>query len=396
MKVKMIAAAIGLYLVSSLSSFAVFSFFAPAETVGGPVNIIVDEEGALVIDPGEPKTEVCPLNGEKFTQTERAAWEQLRPLAVMIENSVDSRPQSGLNKADIVYEAVAEGGITRFMAMFYCDAVAQDVLIAPVRSARTYFVDWASEYNFPIYTHVGGANCSADPGTGRCKSDPRTTVLEQLRSYGWHLQNDIDGMSVGLPVFYRDYQRLGRDRQIATEHTMTSSSQRLWTQAEKRRWTNTDPQGEEWSEGFVGWSFKDEAAAGDRGPERTIGYDFWDGYKQFDVAWQYKPDTNTYMRIMGGEPHLDLISREQIGVKNVVVLLTDEIGPVDELKHMLYTTVGKGNALVFNDGQVTEALWSKPNRLGRTVFTDKAGKEIKFTRGKIWISVISKTNTVAY
>jgi hypothetical protein len=199
-----------------------------------------------------------------------------------------------------------------------------------------------------------------------------------------------------LPVFYRDYQRLGKDRQIATEHTMTSSTQRLWTQAEKRRWTNTNPQGEEWSEEFVSWDFKDEAAVAERGPVRTISYDFWDGYKQFDVAWQYNPETNTYLRAMGGEAHLDLISREQIGVKNVVVILTDEIGPVDELKHMLYTTIGKGNALVFSDGQVTEALWSKPNRIGRTVFTDKAGKEIKFTRGKIWISVISKTNSVAY
>jgi len=66
------------------------------------------------IDPNAPKTEACPLSGQLFAKAERQIWEGRRPLTVMIENHEESRPQSGLNKADIVYEAVAEGGITRF------------------------------------------------------------------------------------------------------------------------------------------------------------------------------------------------------------------------------------------------------------------------------------------
>lgn len=395
MKNKVLLAAISLYLASSASSFAMFSFFSPKSTISGDVQVIVNEDGELVIDPSEPRTEVCPLNGQKFTQTERAAWEQRRPLAVMIENSVDSRPQSGLANADIIYEAVAEGGITRFMAMFYCDAVAQDVLIAPVRSARSYFVDWASEYNRPIYAHVGGANCSAD-ASGNCMSDPRTMSLEQIREYGWQLRNDIDGMSVGLPVFYRDYQRLGRDRRLATEHTMTTSSQRLWNEATKRRWTNTDPQGVEWSTGFTSWEFRDESDQVDRGAAQTVRYDFWSGYKQYDVSWRYNPETNTYARSMGGQPHMDLNNNQQLEFHNVIVILTDEIGPVDPLKHMLYTTIGRGEALIFNEGQAIQARWNKPSRVARTEFTDRAGREIKLVRGKTWISVINKNNTVAY
>src|SRR5581483_1401572 len=75
-----------------------------------------------------------------------------RPFAVVVENHPDARPQSGLSQADVVYEALAEGGITRFLAIFQ----SQDVKsIGPVRSARTYFNDWAQEWG-AVYAHVGG------------------------------------------------------------------------------------------------------------------------------------------------------------------------------------------------------------------------------------------------
>lgn len=81
---------------------------------------------------------------------------------------------------------------------------------------------------------------------------------------------------------------------------------------------------------------------------------------------------------------------------NVVVLKTKEEGPVDELKHMLYETIGKGDALIFQNGKVIEARWSKASREARTKFTDKSGKPVSFVRGKIWISVLDTSNDVAY
>ena len=63
----------------------------------------------------------CPLNGLRYPPAYRTAWEERRPLGIMIENHPDARPQYGLASADVVYEAVAEGGITRFLAVFYCD-----------------------------------------------------------------------------------------------------------------------------------------------------------------------------------------------------------------------------------------------------------------------------------
>ena len=112
----------------------------------------------MTIDTSGPRDQKCPLNGAYFTKGEREVWEKRRPLAVMIENHADSRPQSGLSRADVVYEAVAEGGISRFLAVFYCGAAAGSAKpydVGPVRSARTYFLDWASEYaDYPLYLHA--------------------------------------------------------------------------------------------------------------------------------------------------------------------------------------------------------------------------------------------------
>ena len=164
-----------LYLVSTGVSYALFTNFgAKRESVSidEKVDEIVGDEN-FQVDESLPKTEACPLNGKLYTKPERAIWEKRRPLAVMLENSVDARPQSGISKADIIYEAVAEGGITRFMGLFYC-GVAEKTEFAPVRSARTYFVDWVSEYD-ALYNHVGGAGVCSDPTV-----DERAKALCQI------------------------------------------------------------------------------------------------------------------------------------------------------------------------------------------------------------------------
>lgn len=400
-KPKSIAIALGLYLASTAASFATFTYIA------GPQSTPEESEkpelivGRLTIDPSAPKDQECPLNGQMFTQVERESWEERRPLLVMIENSVDARPQSGLSKADIVYEAIAEGGVTRFMAIYYCAAQVNDVLIAPVRSARTYFLDWASEYSmYPLYAHVGGANCSADKypnGTfGPCKTDKRAQALEQIQSYGWggRTGNDMNQFSIGYPTFYRDYNRL--DRQVATEHTMVSSTEKLWELAMQRGWTNLDLDDEDWTETYTPWDFSDELPAGERGSITSISHEFWDGYKQYGVSWEYDPGENIYKRFNGDQPHLDHNTGQQLAVKNIVIQLTNEERSVDELKHLLYQTTGRGDALVFQNGQVVEAKWSKKNRLDRTTFTDTQGNPIEFARGPIWVSVVSDDTEINY
>mgnify|MGYP005840170195 CR=1 FL=1 len=356
----------------------------------------VEEGLRLAIDPNAPKTEECPLNGELYTQVEAESWRARRPLAVMVENSMDARPQSGLSSADVVYEAVSEGGITRFMPIFYCEAQRKDVLIAPVRSARQFFVDMASEYNRPLYAHVGGANGD--------DSDPRVRALENIASYGWNLTTSLNQFSIGFPTYVRNANRIpGKD--VATEHTMESSSERLWAVAEKRGWTNTSPDqtirgkvvpGTEWSKDFRTWKFRDELSSGERGSVAKIAYDFWSGYTDFAVEWTYNPETNAYARVMGKESHIDLNNNEQIEVKNVVVLQTREYSSVDIHKHNYLVTKGSGKAWIFRDGQVEQGTWSKKDREERTILTDARGREVEFTRGSIWISTVNLETEPSY
>lgn len=391
-----------LYLAAASLSFGVFRLAFRSGIIrpslpgvaGGLANLISpvvpSAGGGLGIDTNAPKTEVCPLNGAKFTKAEKDAWDKRRPLAIMIENHDEARPQSGLNVTDIVYETVAEGGITRFMGMFYCAAQAKDNIVAPVRSARQAFLDYASEYNFPLYAHVGGAN-GYKQGPGEF-TDPRVAALEHIQDYGWALYNDIDQMSVGYPTFVRNYNRIpGKD--LATEHTMESSTYRLWDfAATKRKLTNLGEDNKDWKTSYISWEFQDDADGADRGSVQQISYDFWSGIKGYDVSWQYDKDTNEFKRSMVGQPHLDMNDQKQVTAKNVVIIYTKENPSVDTHKHVFYQTIGTGKAVVFQNGKQEEVTWTKKDRLSRLVLIDKKGRPVKFVRGRIWISVLAIGN----
>jgi hypothetical protein len=103
-----------------------------------------------------------------------------------------------------------------------------------------------------------------------------------------------------------------------------------------------------------------------------------------------------YKRVMAGQPHVDLNNNKQLAVRNVVVLLTEEKGPIDEKKHLLYGTTGKGNAVVIQNGKAQKVTWSKKDRESPLMFQDAKGKDVVFARGPIWISVLGKKMEVTY
>lgn len=400
MSKKILLIALVLYLLSATVTFTFLymqkggrTSVGTTEETGSPV--VEDGQTALgailQINPDEPRNQECPLNGRMFTETERKAWEKRRPLAVMIENSPDARPQSGLSNADIVFEMVAEGGVTRFMGMFYCGTQAYDTLLAPIRSARTYYIDYASGFNRPLYTHVGGANV-----------DGPADALGQIGDYGWQLQNDINGLfTVAYPYFVRNENRLGHA--VDTEHTVETTTEFLWQIGEKRKWTNMSPEikvgrtiipAKDWKEGYKPWTFEKEK--GKVGTTTKISYDFWSGYPDYAVQWDYDAAADAYKRTMAGEAHLDHNNQKQIMASNVIVILTTEKGPIDEHKHLLYTTTGTGDALIFMHGDVVKARWSKKDRESELRFVDAKGKDIPLARGLTWISVLDKSNEVQY
>lgn len=380
----LIIAGLGLYLISAGISYAAFKYLAKGEEKTAMVSPVPTQEGHSKVDLSAPKTEICPLNGELFTKAEKDIWEKRRPIGVMIENHLDARPQSGLSKVDLVYEAVAEGGITRFLALYYCHASAEDVLVGPVRSARTYFLDLVSEYgDYPLYAHVGGANL---PG--------KVNALGQIGDYGWlRMGNDLNQFSLGFPTYWRDYERLGRP--VATEHTMYSTTDRLWEVAQKRGLTQTDKTGKRWDEKFIAWQFEKETAK-ELGEGIKIEFSFWKSMPDYDVSWEYDKQNNLYRRSNGGQSFQDFTNKEQLTARVVIVQFMKETGPVDELKHMLYQTIGNGKALIFQNGNVITGTWSKKSRTDRTYFKDEKGREVVFAPGQIWVEILPAGNQVKY
>jgi hypothetical protein len=277
------------------------------------------------------------------------------------------------------------------MNIFYCKDAAY---VGPVRSARVPFIDQAAEYGAnPLYVHVGGANCDETTGSG-CANGAKADALGKIQKLDWDQYNDLNQFSVPFPVFYRDPDRLpGR----ATEHTVYSSTKKLWDYAkDKRDLTNVDSKGDSWNADFVSWKFKEDAKT--KGTVAKIDMYFTEGMPDYTVTWQYDPLTNSYKRINGGEPHMDKNTGKQIAPKNVVMLF-EAFGPANdgyEGGHIVYGTTGKGDALVFQDGEVIKATWSKKDIFSRLHLVDPAGKEIAFNRGQIFIQLVPIGNKVTY
>ncbi|PIU36990.1 hypothetical protein COT02_03245 [Candidatus Roizmanbacteria bacterium CG07_land_8_20_14_0_80_34_15] len=377
------------FVIFILSGVTTFSFFS-------------EEKGLLFLSPisykaptsengttenvinSEPKTEECPLNGQMLSKTERNIWEVQRPLGVMIENHKQARPQSGLSSADIIYEAVAEGGITRFLAIFYCQNAPY---VGPVRSARMYFIRFLEGYGqYPLYAHVGGAN-----------TEGQANALGYINELGWSSYNDMSQFSVPFPYFWRDYERL---KNVATEHTVYTSTKKLWQYAkDKRTLTNVDEKGVRWDKGFVPWKFEDDAKTADRGKVVKIDFGFWDNLaSDFSVVWSYDVKTNSYKRTNGGAPHLDKNTGKQLEAKNIVIMFAKESPANDgyEGGHLLYKNVGSGDILFFKNGQVVKGTWSKETEEDNIKFFDNSGKEISIVRGQVFIEMLPIRNKVNY
>ncbi len=380
--------AVVLYCVSAGVSYSIFSAagVSPSGSTGSQSNAAVPGANGIVEeDPNLPRTEVCPLDGEMHTKPAKDQWEKRRPLAVMIENHQESRPQSGLSSADVVYEAVAEGGITRFMAVFLCNF--GDAQVGPVRSARTYFLDWLSEYD-ALYAHVGGANT---PGPAN--------ALGQIIDYKI---KDLNQFGIGYPTFWRDYQRLGRP--VATEHTMYSTINKLWEIGEKKGWGAADALGLRWDKNFVPWKFLKAGEAVNAGAAANkIDVNFWESQKDYQVEWNYDSTCNCYKRKNVGADHMDLNNKKQLSPSTVIVQYQKESRANDGYEgnaHMLYGNKGpqnpSGEALIFMNGKVIKGTWNKANRLAREVFKDESGKEISFVPGQIWIQTVPQGSAVTY
>lgn len=392
---------VGLFLISIGISLLVFYLISPkqAETL---VQTVAKKSK---INLSLPKTAECPINGQMYTQAEADIWNTRRPIVQMIENHLEARPESGLSRADVVYEGVAEGGITRFAAVFYCGAAAEDVKTAPLRSARVYFVNMAAGYGTdPIFLHQGEANniCNTCPGGVKPSSqiNPKVNVLTLLDSLGWQggsTGNNLDGgYNIGYPIVVRDQYRLSSTTPALWEHSVVADLDLVWQEAAKRGLNFKDSSGTPWTKGFKKWTFQD-GKANSNATATDIKFNFWASMPGYDVEYKYDSKTNSYLRWNGGQPFIDWeFDKPQIAAKNVAIMFAQEQGPLDTEHHLFYQVIGTGNAIVFQNGEAIKGTWSKASALDREVFYDTNGKEISMVKGQTWVEIVPAGNAVTY
>lgn len=283
------------------------------------------------------------------------------PHLVMIENIVSVRSQQyGLSKANLVIEALAEGGITRFLAV-YADG-SRVLQIGPVRSGRPYFLEWMEGLG-GVYAHAGG-------------SPQAITLTKELEKVV-----DLDQIRGDAPYFWRE-------KNIAAPHNLFTSSELLARAAR-------DKSASEKSD-FEAWTYKDDANLKDRPTDpKKISIDF--STFSYFVEYEYNRDKNDYLRKNGGEVQKDKLNDAELRAKNVVVqfvrtsLLNDA-----ESARLKMDVVGEGAAIVFRDGDILNATWKKPKRDTRTEFFDEDNNPIEFNRGTTWIEVVPTDRKVEY
>lgn len=277
-------------------------------------------------------------------------------VGVMIENSLDARPQSGLSQAGIVFEAVAEGGVTRFLALYQDQ---QPTNIGPVRSARPYYVQWAMGFN-AAYAHVGGS----------------PDALSDITS--WNVRD--------LNQFYNGaaYHRISSR---ASPHNVYSGIDVLSQLAGSKGYTSST---------YTALSRKKDAPS--KTPNAT-SIDFKLSGPTYDPHYDYDAQTNSYKRSEAGEAHTDANTGAQLSPKVVIAIAVPlSQGALDAsgAYYSNYNVIGTGEAWIFQDGTVTQANWSKTDNGSSLSFTNSDGKPIALNRGQTWISAVTDSSKVIY
>jgi len=274
--------------------------------------------------------------------------EDLLPIAVMIENHPDSRPPSGLSRASLVYEAEAEGGITRFLAVF---ADTENIpKIGPIRSARPYYVGWAEEFK-ALYVHCGGS----------------PEALKKIYSADIFDLNEF----YNAGSFWRDGSRLA-------PHNVYTSGARLSEYIARKRIENKG------QAVIAPFKYKEEALASAR-PENSEITVFFKG-NDFTVGWKYDKLSNDYARTQGKVPHLNE-DKSEIRAKNVIIRFVRS-AVIDEYGRREIADIGEGKAKACFDGICADAVWKKKNQNSKIAWFYADGREIELNAGTTWIEIV--------
>lgn len=327
----------------------VITLFLSALAIAGLLFVVLVSRGSIDME-REPTVTTSPVQRFACELTGQEITGRRNPVtyAACIDNIAQARPQSGLDRADIVYEVLAEGGIPRFLAIYSC---RQADRIGPIRSARTYFISLAQQFD-AVMVHAGG-------------SPQALSMIEQ---------GEIRSLSQFefTRAYYRDPER-------RRPHNLFTNTSRLANAAEMVGFTSLrDP---------VGPEFGERQIEGE--PAETIVVPF----PTTRVGYEYSPETGDYLRFMNREPHVDAVTGRQLRAKNIIIQFTEE-RVTDQAGRLDITLLGSGRALFFVDGRRVEGTWQRDSENQPFRYEDLNDREFEFRPGQTWVEIVSENTRV--
>jgi hypothetical protein len=278
---------------------------------------------------------------------------------VIVDDHRAARPQSGFTEASVVWQAPAEGGIPRYMLVF---GEGDPAAVGPVRSARSYFVEWAAEWR-AVLVHAGGS--------------PQAISLLRAGGQG-QLVYDADEFRWGGIYLWRALDRFA-------PHNVYTDGENLRALAERV--------GAAGLEAEPVWRFADDAPLDLRPQGSRLDF----AYPYAAISYRYDRRSNTWRRHVDGEAQVDRASGRVVAPRNVVIMevVFRSLGPAQHGR-LDATVVGTGRAWIATNGRTIRGSWSKDSVTAPTLFFGADGEAVTLTRGQTFVQVVPWGTQVSY
>ncbi len=269
-----------------------------------------------------------------------------RLYGVMVENSAEAWPLSGISEARLVIEAPVEGNIPRLLAFY--DETQRVEQIGPVRSARPYYISWAKGFN-AMYTHVGGS----PEGLAILRTSDLPSVNE---------------------FFWGNYFWRGRNRYAP--HNVYTNIDLLTAVFDEREFEDQE---------IPAWEYKQFVEITGE-PIQSISIPFSSGSNLYTAKWEYDEEKKKFLRYQAGKKQEDT-SHNAVLASNVVVLKT-VVRTIDNEGRKSLVTLGEGEGFLYRDGFEQEITWKKETDGSQLDFSTPDGERAFLQPGMTWIEVI--------
>ena len=346
-------------IVLCIFSVLAFAGCEPDVVVVSDISSVTTSAPSSVPEP-EPEFAINPLTG--IENLDPAAVNN-RPVAIMVNNLKPTAQsvQTGLDQADIVYEAYAEGGVTRLLAVFK-DIKAADQ-IGTIRSARYSYIDLAMGHD-AVYVHAGINDSHATPHV-------KETGIDNINL----LHGKFGGMS------FRE--KNGK----ALEHTLYTTGEKLWKGFGKLKWRTELKYNKENWQSFVKEGAEIVPASG--GCD-AVSVTMSNAYVS---KFEYDSAKKVYKKFSGTSKHSDYKTGKQLTFKNILVLKT-AVTPLSSNGYIVKTGLSGGEGYYISNGGYQKIKWSKGNTKNPIKITLEDGSACSYNPGNTWVCLVNKKNSV--